>query len=75
MITTLTKHGDNYVLVIDKSHLELLQVSSETPLEIFPNGQSLVLVPIRNPNDKNEFQNALQKVHQRFGPSMKRLAE
>ncbi len=75
MIKTLTKHGNSYALVIDKPILELLRVSPETPFEIMTDGQALVLTPVRDPVEDEKFREALEKVHQRFGRAMKRLAE
>jgi antitoxin component of MazEF toxin-antitoxin module len=75
MIKSLTKHGNSYALVIDKPILELLRVSPDTPFEIMTDGQSLVLTPVRDPAEEENFQAALEMVHQRFGRAMKRLAE
>jgi antitoxin MazE len=75
MIKTLTKHGNSYALVIDKPILELLRVSPETPFEIMTDGHSLVLTPVRDPDEDRKFQEALEMVHRRFGRAMKRLAE
>lgn len=75
MIKNLTKHGNSYALVIEKPILELLQVSPETPFEIVTDGRCLVLSPVRDSDDENKFQDALQMVHKRFGRAMKRLAE
>ncbi|MCL4203214.1 MAG: hypothetical protein KJ000_11990 [Pirellulaceae bacterium] len=75
MITTLTKHGDRYALVIDEPILELLRVSPESEFEITTDGQCLVLTPVRDPAEEEKFQDALDMVHQRFGRAMKRLAE
>ena len=75
MTKTLTKHGNSYALVIEKPILELLRVSSESPFEIVTDGQCLVLTPVREPGEEKKFQDALDKVHKRFGRAMKRLAE
>ena len=72
---TLIKHGNSLALVIDKPILELLQVTPETPFEILTDGQSLVLTPIREPDQKKAFEKSLAMVHKRFGRAMKRLAE
>ena len=74
MIKTLTKHGNSYALVIDKPILELLRVSPETPFEIMTDGQTLVLTPVRDPAEDQQFREALEMVHKRFGRAMKRLA-
>lgn len=75
MVKNLTKHGNSYALVIDKPILELLHVSPETPFEIFTDGCSLLLSPVRDPRAEAAFEKALGNVHKRFGRAMKRLAE
>ncbi|KMY68601.1 AbrB family transcriptional regulator [Desulfocarbo indianensis] len=47
MIKKLTRHGNSMALVIDKPILELLNISSETPLEITTDGRSLTITPSR----------------------------
>jgi hypothetical protein len=75
MKKTLTKHGNSYALVIDKPILELLRATPETPFEIISDGRCLVLIPQRDPAEERKFQQALERVHTRFGRAMKKLAE
>ena len=75
MVKNLTKHGNSYALVIDKPILELLHVTPETPFEILTDGRSLLLSPVRDPEQEQAFEQALSMVHERFGRAMKRLAE
>jgi len=75
MTKRLTRHGNSYALVIEKPILELLRATPDTPFEIVTDGQCLVLTPVRNRAEEKKFQDALEKVHKRFGRAMKRLAE
>jgi len=75
VVKTLTRHGNSYALIIDKPILELLRATPDTPFEIVTDGQCLVLTPVRNRAEEKKFQDALEKVHKRFGRAMKRLAE
>jgi antitoxin component of MazEF toxin-antitoxin module len=75
MTKTLTKHGNSYALVIDKPILELLRATPDTPFDVMTDGRSLVLTPVRPVTEERKFQQALEKVHQRFGRAMKKLAE
>ena len=75
MIKTLTKHGNSYAMVIDKPILELLNTTPETPFEIISDGRSLVLTPVRSSEDTKKFDEALARVHKRFGKAMQQLAE
>lgn len=75
MIKTLTKHGNSYAMVIDKPILELLHTTPDTPFEIISDGRSLVLTPVRSSEESKKFDEAVARVHKRFGRAMKRLAE
>lgn len=61
--------------MIDKPILELLRATPETPFEILTDGRSLILTPVRPAEEERKFQQALEKVHTRFGRAMKRLAQ
>ena len=75
MVKTLTKHGNSYAMVIDRAILDLIQATPETPFEIVTDGKSLVLTPVRDPEQERKFDEALAMVHERFGWAMKKLAE
>ena len=75
MVKTLTKHGNSYAMVIDRAILDLIQATPETPFEIVTDGKSLVLTPVRDPEQERTFDEALAMVHERFGWAMKKLAE
>ncbi|MFO7900167.1 MAG: AbrB/MazE/SpoVT family DNA-binding domain-containing protein [Planctomycetota bacterium] len=75
MIKTLTKHGNSLALIIDKPILELIRADEDTPFEILSDGRSLVLTPVRSPEEEKKFEDALEMVHKRFGRAMKKLAE
>ncbi len=75
MQKTLVKHGNSMALVIDKPILELIQATADTPFEIISDGRSLVLTPVRDPEDEKKFDDAVAMIHKRFGNAMKKLAE
>lgn len=75
MITTLTKHGEGWALVIDKGVLERLKIDEETPLEMTTDGESLIVTPVLDPNRRAEFRAALEKANRQYGRALKRLAE
>jgi len=75
MIKKLTKHGNSYAVVIDKPILDLLHAKPDTPFEVISDGRSLVLTPVREPEEEKKFEDALAMVHSRFGNAMKKLAE
>ena len=50
-------------------------MTPDTPFEIVTDGQCLVLSPVRGRGEEKKFEDALKRVHKRFGRAMKRLAE
>lgn len=75
MKKTLTRHGNSYALVIDKPILEILRATPETAFEILTDGNSLLLTPVRDPEEEKRFKDALAMTHKRFGRALKKLAE
>ena len=72
----LTKHGNSYALVIEKAILELLDIDSETPLQIStPDGSSIVITPLKREAEKIRFSKSLKKVNKKYGRTLKHLAE
>lgn len=72
---TLTKHGNSLALVIEKPVLELLNIDAATPLDITTDGQVLIVTPIRDSKRKAAFERALRKTNQKYGRTLKRLAD
>jgi len=63
------------VLVIDKPILDMLQISADTPLELTTNGDSLLVSPVRDKARQQKLRASLDKINQKFGDDLKRLAE
>jgi len=45
MRKTLSRHGNSYALVIERSILEILHINPDTVLEVSTDGTSLTIVP------------------------------
>lgn len=75
MITNLLKCDDGYALVIDQTLLDRINATEKTAFELFSDGVSLVLVPVRLGNDDQTSPNTLDMVQQQYGKGMKKLAE
>lgn len=75
MVKTLIKHGNSYALVIDRTILELLRVTPETPLELTTDGDTLLVAPVRDVKRQRRLREALDKINRRYGDDLKRLAE
>jgi antitoxin component of MazEF toxin-antitoxin module len=75
VIKQLTKHGNSLALVIDKALLELLSISADTPLEIRTEGRSLIVSPAKDAKRRRAFRTALERVNERHGAALRKLAE
>lgn len=75
MIKTLTKHGNNVVLVIERPILELLGATIDTPFEVVTDGQALILTPIKDVGRTSKFRASMDKVGKRYAKSFEELAK
>ena len=75
MVKRLTKHGNSLALVIDRAVLDLLKISTETPLDVSTDGQVLVIAPVRDEAHQRKFKQALDAANRKYGRALKRLAE
>jgi len=71
----LTRHGNSMALVIDRPMLDLLKSDAGTDLERFTDGNCLVVIPQKYSVREARIRRALDKVNQRHGKVLKRLAE
>jgi len=75
LIKKLTKHGNSYSLTIDRTLMELLDIDTETPLEISTSdGQSLTITPIREELQQDFVKKKLKEFNRKYGRALKRLA-
>ena len=75
MRKTLIKHGNSLALIIDKPILDVLQISADTPLELTTNGDSILVSPVRDRKRQKELQASLDKINDKYGDDLQRLAE
>lgn len=75
MAKRLTKHGNSLALVIDKPILDLLNIDSETPLDLSTDGRRLIVAPAEQSARRRKFEAAQHTAHKRYGKAFQRLAE
>jgi len=75
VVKKLTKHGNSLALVIDRAVLDLLKISTDTPLDVSTDGQVLVIAPVRDKAHPRKFRQALEAANQKYGRALRRLAE
>ncbi len=71
----LTRHGNSMALVIDRPILDLLKIDDETDLELFTDGNCLVVMPRKDPAREHTIRDALEKVNRKHAKVFRRLAE
>lgn len=75
MNKTLIKHGNSLALVIDKPILEMLHITADTPLELTTNGDVILIRPIRDKRRQRQLKASLDKLNEKFGDDLERLAQ
>ena len=75
MIKRLTKHGNSLALILDRGVLDLLEIDAETPLSISTDGTALVVTPVRDPERRQAFLDAMRETNRRYRGAFRRLAE
>jgi len=74
MIKTLTKHGNSYALIIDKPILKLLHFKFDSELVLTIVDDSLVIRRAEL-SRQEKIDNALEKINEKYGDVLKKLAE
>lgn len=71
MLKKLKKTGNSHALNFDKSLMELMDITPETPLELELNGRTLTV----RPADPSKVAEAADRLSKRYHRAMKRLAK
>ncbi len=75
MVKHLTQHGNSSALVIEKPILDLLKITTATPLEVTTDGTNLIVSPVREAGRDKRVKEALAKVNKRHAKTLKALAK
>jgi antitoxin MazE len=62
-----TKHGNSLALVIDRPILDLLNIDSETPLDVSTDGKQLIVAPAKPSARRKKFEAAQELAHKGTG--------
>jgi len=74
MIKKLSKHGNSYALVIDRSIMELLNINEKSALYVTTDGRSLVVSPAQDQKKQAKFEGAVERSFKKFPKMYKNLA-
>ena len=75
MIKHLTTHGNSLALIIEKAVLDLLKITSKTPLEVCTDGRNIIVSPVKTQAREKAFKAALAKINARHSKTLKALAQ
>ncbi|MEK7474923.1 MAG: AbrB/MazE/SpoVT family DNA-binding domain-containing protein [Candidatus Coatesbacteria bacterium] len=74
MTKTMTKHGNSYAVVIDRTMMDLMGITEKTPLDLSLKGDELVIRPIRDGHRRTSVMQAYAHVSRKHAAFLKRLA-
>jgi antitoxin MazE len=74
MIKKLTKHGNSYALVIDRSIMDLLHISEKSALYVTTDGKNLILSPADDGKLHKKIEEAAHRSFKKFPKMYKNLA-
>ena len=75
MVKTLTKTGNSLALILDRPLLEATGIDATTPLEIFTDGDVIVISPQRSAKRSRKLRLVVDRMHERYAGVFRRLAE
>ncbi len=77
MLRNLKRHGNGYALVVEKTVMELLGLTPETPLEVRTDGRSIIVTPVEAPSTERMalFLKAKESAERKLAPVLKNLAQ
>ena len=74
MTRTLQRHGNSLALVFDKTMLEALNMTADTPVNITFHGASITITPANVGIPQEELDDAIARLRPRYKAMLKNLA-
>ena len=75
MVKTLKKVGNSYALPIDKSMMEALNITSETPLMVTITEGRLTVIPANVGFSDGEIEDFFARIRPKYNEMLEKLAE
>ena len=75
MIKTLRKQGNGQALPVDKTTMDAMGISLDTPLEVTLTGNTMVVTPVHVGLSQEKVDASLRKMRSRYGKTLKNLAK
>ena len=74
MIRTLQRHGNSVALVFDKTMLETLGMTPDSPVQITLSGGSMVITPVSAGVSEEELAETIRRLRPRYKRMLENLA-
>ena len=75
MTKRLIQHGNSAALIIDKPIMEMLNITTETTLQLSTDGKNIILSPQNENSQEKDILNSLDKINKKYGKVLKKLGE
>lgn len=75
MTKTLQRHGNSMALLVDKTTMDLLGISADTPLQITVRSGSLIVTPVHVGMPREEVEVTLARLRPRYKRMLENLAK
>lgn len=75
MTKTLQRHGNSMALVLDKTMLDALGATAETPLHITFDGPSMTVTPVHVGVPAEELEETISRLRPRYKTMLENLAK
>ena len=75
MIKTLRRQGNGQALPVDKTMMDAMGISLDTPLEVTLTGNTRVVTPVNVGLPRGTVDESLRKMRRCYGKTLKNLAK
>ncbi|HZO89565.1 MAG TPA: hypothetical protein VFB38_14655 [Chthonomonadaceae bacterium] len=75
MTRLLQRHGNSYALVFDKTMLEALNMTPETPVQVTLHGNALIITPVNVGVSQEELDATIARLRPRYKKMLENLAK
>ena len=75
MIRLLQRHGNSVALVLDKTMLEAMNMTPDTPVQVTIHGNSMTIVPVNVGVPQDELDATIARLRPRYKKMLENLAK
>jgi len=75
MVRLLQKHGNSVALVFDKTMLEALNMTADTPVQLTIHGNALTVAPVHAGVPQDELDASIARLRPKYSKMLKNLAK